>query len=225
MNKIRSRKLFPNGSKEDNVFELSIPLNQHLNSTTAQMSSVNHTIQFKLFKGTRYVILSFEDANFLLNHRIARALLHWISKGSFIEEHFYSTAIRFRRDRGNPNYVTQNLSSKKIRKNSGGITLTDGNTLHGICPRFTNWGCVDCFGECVNAICNFNIKDINKIHENSTECLIANKFNLNVDPSAVSQQWIKILRKMRKEMKYDEITSHPFYWSEAIEKVFKLVRT
>ena len=220
----RSRKLFPNGSKEDNVFELSIPLNQHLNSTIAQMSSVNNTIQFKLFKGTRYVILSFKDANFLLNHRIARALLHWISKGLFTEEHFYSTAIRFRKDRDDPYYMTQNLSAKEIRKNSGGITFTNGNTLHGICPRFTNWDCVDCFGECLNTICNFNIKDLDQINDNSTECLIANKFNLNVDPFAVYQQWIKILRMMRKERKHDGIASHPFYWNEAIKKVIKLVR-
>ena len=83
---------------------------------------------------------------------------------------------------------------------------------------------MDCFGECLNAICNFNIKDLDKINDNSTECLIANKFNLNVDPSAVSQQWIKILRMMRKETKHDGNVSHPFYWNEAIQKVFKLVR-
>ena len=219
------RKLFLDGSQKNNVFELSIPLNRNdSNSTRTHISSINQTIQFKLFKGIRYVILSFEDADFLLNHKIARALLHWISKGSFTEEHFYSTAIRFRKDRDDPYYMTQNLSAKKIRKNSGGITFTNGNTLHGICPRFTNWGCVDCFGECLNAICNFNIKDLDKINDNSTECLIANKFNLNVDPSAVSQQWIKILRMMRKETKHDGNVSHPFYWNEAIQKVFKLVR-
>ena len=219
----KNRKLFLDGRQKDNVFELSIPLNRHTNSTTAQISSLNQTIQFKLFKGIRNVILSFEDADFLLNHKIARALLHWISKGSFTEEHFYSTAIRFRKDRDDPYYMTQNLSTKEIRKNSGGITFTSGNTLHGLCPRFTNWYCVGCFGKCLNAICNFNIKDLDKIHENSTECLIANKFNLNVDPSAVSQQWIKILRMMRKEMKHDGNVSHPFSWNETMKKVFKLV--
>ena len=220
----KNRKLFLDGRQKDNVFELSIPLNRHSNSTTAQISSLNQTIQFKLFKGIRNVILSFEDAKFLLNHKIARALLHWISKGSFTEEHFYSTAIRFRKDRDDPYYMTQNLSTKEIRKNSGGITFTSGNTLHGICPRFTDWYCSNCFGKCLHAICNFSIKDLDKIHENSTECLIANKFNIDVDPSAVSQQWIKILRMMRKEMQHDGIENQPFHWNEAMKKVFKLVR-
>ena len=221
---MKNRKLFLDGRQKDNVFELSIPLNQRVNSTTTRISSINQTIQFKLFKGIRYVILSFEDADFLLNHKVARALLQWISKGSFTEEHFYSTAIRFRKDRNDPYYMTQNLSAKKIRKNSGGITFTNGNTLHGICPRFTNWDCVDCFGECLNAICNFNIKDLDHIADNSTECLIANKFNLNVDPSAVSHQWIKILRMMRKETQHDRIATNTFCWNETMKKVFKLVR-
>ena len=220
----KNRKLSLDGSQKDNVFELSIPLNRHSNSTTAKISSSNQTIQFKLFKGIRNVILSFEDANFLLNHKIARALLHWISQGLFTEEHFYSTAIRFKKDRDDPYYMTQNLSAQIIGNNSGGVTFTNGNTLHGICPRFTKWGCVDCFGKCIRKICNFNIKDLDKINDNSTECLIANKFNLNVDPSAVSQQWIKILRMMRKEMQHVGIAGHPFYWNEAIKKVFKLVR-
>ena len=38
--------------------------------------------------------------------------------------------------------------------------------------------CSDSFGEFYNAICNFNIKDLSKIQENSTKCLIANKFHL-----------------------------------------------
>ena len=220
----KNAKFFPNGSQVDNIFELSIPLNRHLNTTVAQQSSINKTIQFKVFKGIRNVILSFKDADFLVNHEIARALLKWISKGSHTEEHFYSTAIRFRKDRDNPNHMTQNVAHKEIRKNSGGITFTSGNMLHGICPRYTHWGCAKCFGKCLNAICNFDIKDLDKIHENSTECLIANKFNIDVDPSAVSQQWIKILRMMQKEMKHDGIESNTFYWNEAMKKVFKLVR-
>ena len=71
----KNRKLSRDGSHKDNVFELSIPLNRHSNSTTAKISSSNQTIQFKIFKGIRNVILSFEDADFLLNHKIARALL------------------------------------------------------------------------------------------------------------------------------------------------------
>ena len=30
-------------------------------------------------------------------------------------------------------------------------------------------------------MCNFNIKDLSKVQENSTECLIASDFNLHVD--------------------------------------------
>ena len=79
----------------------------------------------------------------------------------------------------------------------------------------------DSFGEFYNSMCNFNIKDLSKVQENSTECLMANKFNLDVDPSAVSQHWINIITKMSSEGNNDQRLS---YWSNVKEKIYKLTK-
>ena len=218
----KDSKSFQNGSLQENIFEISKPLSNFTNTTPSYNSSNNNKIEFKVFKGIRNVILSSKDVDFLLNNEISKEFLNWFSKGSFTEEHFYSTVIRFHIDTQNSNSVLQNTSSEQIRQNSGGITFTSGNTLHGICPRFTDWYCSDCYGECHNAICNFNIKDLSKVQENSTECLIANKFNLDVDPSAVSQQWINLITKMSTEENNDQ---RLFYWSKMKEKIYKLAKS
>ena len=64
-----------------------------------------------------------------MNDEISKGLLTWSTKGSCTEEHFYSTAIWFHVDKHNSNLVTQNMSTKEIRTNRGGITFTSGNTL------------------------------------------------------------------------------------------------
>ena len=187
------RKTSKNEIQEDNAYEIPNPLISLSNSGLSKSSFDQKNIQFKVFKGVRNVILSSKDADFIVNHPVAKVMLDWFSLGSFTEEHFYSTVIRFRVD--NNDIVSQNISAEEIRKNSAGMTFTSGDTLHGICPRFTDWGCQNCFGQCYRTICNFHSLDLVKIDEDSTECLIANKFNLNVDPLAVSQQWIKVMRK------------------------------
>ena len=84
----------------------------------------------------------------------------------------------------------------------GGLTYTDADTLHGVCPRFTYWmqryDCINnigCYGECVHSICNLHSLDLSKISDESTDCLIANKFNLDVDPMAVTLQFFNVLHK------------------------------
>ena len=218
----KDSRSFQNGSLQENIFEISNPLSNFTSTTPSYNSSNNNKIEFKVFKGIRNVILSSKDVDFLLNNEISKEFLNWFSKGSFTEEHFYSTVIRFHIDTQNSNSVLQNTSSEQILQNSGGITFTSGNTLHGICPRFTDWYCSDCFGECYNAICNFNIKDLSKVQENSTECLIANKFNLDVDPSAVSQHWINLITKMSTERNNDH---RLLYWSNVKEKIYKLTKS
>ena len=66
--------------------------------------------------------------------------------------------------------------------------------------------------------------DLDKITEDSTECLIANKFNLDVDPSAVSQQWINILAKMSKERKNADWENHRSYWTSVMAKILNLTK-
>ena len=87
-----------------------------------------------------------------------------------------------------------NSKAKVIRQVKGGITFTEGNTLHGICPHYVHWGCDGCHGKCINTICNFNRFDIQELKEDPDDCLIANKFNLDVDPLAVSIHFLDLLR-------------------------------
>ena len=72
--------------------------------------------------------------------------------------------------------------------------------MHGICPRYTLWYCDGCYGQCIRWICNFNRRDLEKIQEKETDCLIANKFNFEVDPSVVSTHLMNLLSKVSKEI-------------------------
>ena len=220
-------KILTNGIQDQNTFEMTNPLTKITNSTTSSNdTSNNQMIEFKIFKGIRNVILSSKDVDLLTNHEVAKEMLNWFSLGQFSEEHFYSTVIRFRLDDKNiTNSVIQDISADEIRRNRGGITFTSGNTLHGICPRYTDWGCTNCFGQCINSICNFHLQDLERIAKDSNEeCLIANKFNLDVDPNAVLQQWINILRKMFVEqMNDDGRENHSLYWTNVMQKISFLV--
>ena len=215
------RKISKDGIQEDNAYEIQNPLISLSKSESSKSSLDQKNIQFKVFKGARNVILSSKDADFIVNHQVAKVMLDWFSLGSFTEEHFYSTVIRFRMD--NNAIVSQNISAEKVRKNSAGITFTSGDTLHGICPRFTDWGCLNCFGQCYRTICNFHSLDLVKIDEDSTECLIANKFNVNVDPLAVSQQWIKVLRKSVIGVIKDEGKVQLDLLNNVMEKTYRLI--
>ena len=150
-------------------------------------------------------------------------MLDWVQLGTVTEEHFYSTVIRFDVD-PNTKVVRQNTTADEIRVNSASITFTSGNTLNGICPRFTSWYCSTCFGQCQNSICNFHVLDLNKVKEHSTECLIANKFNLDVDSSAVSQHWLNILLKMSNENE-SENNWNVIFWKDIIKMFLQLTNT
>ena len=59
---------------------------------------------------------------------------------------------------------------------------------------------IGCFGECLNAICNLHTLDLGKISDQVTDCLIANKFNLEVDPTAVTFQFFNVIRQSMNEL-------------------------
>ena len=60
----------------------------------------------------------------------------------------------------------------------------------GICPKYVNWKHkhdVDfCKGKWIRSVCNFGVGDLHRIQ--SSSCLFANKFNLEVDRDAVFLQ-------------------------------------
>ena len=162
-------------------------------------------LTFKIFKGLKNVILSARDTDFLINHQVSRQLYDWFKDTDFPEEHFLPTLIRIRVD-PDTLMLYQNQTAKILYQDPGGLTYTNGDTLHGICPRFTYWmqryDCINnigCYGECVNSICNLHTLDLSKISDQSTDCLIANKFNLDIDPMAVTFQFFNVLHKTMVE--------------------------
>ena len=99
------------------------------------------------------------------------------------------------------------------------------DTTQGICSRFTQWkkktkvkksgstkweqivrmAGVDyptksrCRGKYIHLICNLSRLDLGKISEKSTYCLVANKFNTEVDHLAVRQHFMRVLQKSTRE--------------------------
>ena len=198
------------GRNDTNEFRIPNPLItrrnqasiQEENQTTRTKSlslKQNMNITFSVFKGIRNVILSAKDAHFIINSPVARALYYWFQLGMLnTEEHFYSTVIRFNVNT-TTGVVLQNTSATFLGYNSGGITTTSGNTLHGVCPRYASWGYRQCYGKCINSVCNFDSLDLDKIKEYKTDCLIANKFSLDVDPNAIILHWTNVFNKVISE--------------------------
>ena len=56
-----------------------------------------------------------------------------------------------------------------------------------------------CFGNFVHWICTFNLFDLEKLNEASKNCLIANKFSLDTDTSAVIVHWSNIISRSFEE--------------------------
>ena len=181
----------------------------------------SRTLEFKIFKGLKNVILSYRDTEFLINHPFSRQLYDWFIETDFPEEHFLPTLIRISID-PNTLMIHQNQSADFLYQDSGGLTYTTGDTLHGLCPRFTQWmdryDCINdigCFGECLNTICNLHTLDLDKISPQTTDCLIANKFNLDVDPMAVTFQFFNVLKQVVDKVdNFDD-------WFHLFEKISK----
>ena len=159
----------------------------------------SRSLSFKIYKGMKNAILSARDTEFLINHPVSRHLYEWFKEVDFPEEHFLPTLIRITVD-PNTLMLSQKQSSKFIYKDPGGLTYTDGNTLNGMCPRYTQWmpryecmNKIDCYGECIHGICNLHSLDLSRILDSATDCLMLNKFNFDVDPLAITMQFFNIL--------------------------------
>ena len=182
--------------------------------------SYNQTfnLTFQVFKGSRYIVLSAKDTEFVVNHPVSKFFFKWLQQGTVTEEHFYSTLIRFH-IYSDTKTISQNTNRKTVRTHPGGLTFTEGNTLHGMCPHYTHWGCNACHGKCINYICNFNQLDLHELDEDSNDCLIANKFNLDVDPAAVTTQLLKLLYKVCT----DGDTCDSIIWNSYLKKTVALM--
>ena len=69
----------------------------------------------------------------------------------------------------------------------GGLNFPYYNATTDIqknCVRYTEWyGKPTCAGRVIRDICNFGIQDLPRL--SLSRCLIANKFNIDVDPLAI----------------------------------------
>ena len=173
-------------------------------------------ISFQMFKGTRNVILSAKDAEFICYHPVSKFMYEWIIQAYVPDEHFYATIIRMQVD--SDNQITQNKKGKII-KYHGGVNFTEGNTLNGICPRYTLWYCDGCHGECIRWICNLNRRDLEKIQEEETECLIVNKFNFEVDPSVVTFHLLNLISTISKEIFQNDNNKWYFLYIKKIANI------
>ena len=105
------------------------------------------------------------------------------------------------------------------------MTSTTSDTTHGICSRFTQWkkktkvgkkgktkweqivrmAGIDyptksrCHGKFIHLICNLCRLDFGKISEKWTSCLVANKFNTELDNLAVKEHFTNVIRKSLAE--------------------------
>ena len=184
------------------VFKLPNPLQPHKFYT------------FQLFKGLKNVILHAKDADFMINHPVGRQIHDCQKESKIPEETLFPTLIRIRIDEKTGN-IRQDVE-----------TEDKNHTTNGICSRFTQWkkkiqlpsgrwkwvenvqmGIIDypikykCKGEYNHWICNFRTSDLPKIEEQNTHCLMGNKFNLEIDPSAIKVQLKNVLSKSISESK------------------------
>ena len=179
--------------KEDSRYEFRLPYN-------------HTTIRFQMFKGGRNVILSAKDAMFMVYHPIAKYVYKWMREALNTEEHFFATMVR----------TKINPITNKLVQNT---TATTKDIFNGICPRYAFWSydCSGCYGKCIHDVCNFNTRDLTKIREGATECLMANKFSLEVDASALEFHLISMTKKVETEIDKWHKSNWSFHYLSKID--------
>ena len=121
------------------------------------------------------------QADFVLNHPIPKALRHWMKQTLVPDESYFPTLARI------SNISQEDFLGSRIWKVSQNFNKSL-DTTYEICLRYTKWAWDGkCYGKIKHYNCVFAMEDYNEILEDpkNRTCLIANKFNLNVDPRPV----------------------------------------
>ena len=81
------------------------------------------------------------------------------------------------------------------------VTGKPANYHHGICPKYVNWKnkpennsnnwSSACKGSWIRWVCNFGTRDLDRVQ--SSACLFANKFNLDVDKKAALKHFLYVV--------------------------------
>ena len=132
-----------------------------------------------MFKGNRQVILSREYTNFILNHPVPTALRFWMKETLVPDEHYFPTLARI-----------SNMSQEDFGSHFWKVSQNydkSFDTRHETCHRYSQWG-GKCHGRNIHYNCVFAMEDFKELLKdpNKRNCLVANKFNLNVDPRPVN---------------------------------------
>ena len=130
------------------------------------------------------MILSRSMVRFLLNSTIAIEFRDWLEDTLSPVEYFFATMIRVEVDRDTGEFIGQDPSpNRTVNKD--------------MCSRFTLWqGGGVCHGKYKRMICNLGLLDLPLLKKGlPSKCLMANKFDLKVDPLAVSCWTQHLLRE------------------------------
>ena len=135
-----------------------------------------------IFKGIKNAILSRSMVHFLLNSTIAIKFRDWLEDTLSPDEYFFATMVRVNLD-ADTGEVSQDLRPSIARRD--------------MCHRYTLWqDGRDCHGKYKRQICNIGLLDLPLLRSGpASTCLVVNKFDLNVDPLAVSCWTQHLLRE------------------------------
>ena len=108
-----------------------------------RLNPVPHNL--KMFKGSRYVLISREFTKFLLENPIAQKFRHWI-KGTSVSDESY----------------IQSLARIKDIYGLGSFIYFNENTNDTFCLRSVIWNYseIDCYGKFVRGVCHLALEDL-----------------------------------------------------------------
>ncbi|XP_059088386.1 N-acetyllactosaminide beta-1,6-N-acetylglucosaminyl-transferase-like [Tigriopus californicus] len=132
-----------------------------------------------VLKAQKNVVLQRSFVNFLVYHPVAIDYYNWLSDSFIPDEHFYSTMASITVERKDNNtYIVEQIMP----------TIPNEDAF---CFRKSLWNYPNCSGQNIHWICKLGVMDLPIIQQSN--CLMANKFNVNSDPIAIFCQMRAIL--------------------------------
>lgn len=150
-------------------------------------------IEAHVYKASKNVILNRTFAHFLIHHPVAIEYYNWIIDTFVPDEHFYSVlaTLEIKQLETNLYDVTQVVNNQKMKD------------FAKVCFRKSIWIYDEdgkgCEGEVVRWICHLAVEDLPKVQNSG--CMYANKFDMDVDVSAVMCQVKQVMYLTQAEVK------------------------
>lgn len=146
-----------------------------------------------IYKGWKNVILSRNFSTFVLTHPVAKTFREWTKDMEIPDEEFFATLARITNvakiDKEDGNYLVKQTHVKALPIKAG------------LCTRITLWDTAEdyrCYGQTIRNICHLSSRDLDFVmqknvlvkdgveeEEERQDCLVANKFNLEVDAEPI----------------------------------------